>query len=413
MRRPKTIEKFIRECFESLAIDYKEYFYYSYDDGQYEDISWTDEHGKINVAAVKHASRILGISVDDLLAANEDALTKWERKYRYFWDLDPLHTAYEASLHGDEFEAIRTFEILFNVKTPELYTDRYNVDDVVRRLISQLKEYDKALPGTFHHGANITNLTVDTANFCHFEEIKEMTVCYLEMAERVIELFIQAVTADLVEDEINEYNLLVSVFGLRDRYYTRGYLYYDYLIKARELYADVTRDNIFNSIILKKGLDFKPWQCAEFIDDSELVKKYASVFPQAKAEMRNYAMRTAHFTCDFVWSDAKPIELSLEDEADILEVCEALGEDPIPYEERAKEHTTVYVEKTAEELRQDDLIADKILEYCRPEKLGGIAVSMPIFSSNDSMAHITMLLGNVPHSNYIDCLIAIANGGNE
>lgn len=420
MIKAQKVERYIKECFDELSINYKEYFYYDYEDnGNYEDIYWIDESGNINMDAVAHASKILGISVADILSTNEGALLKWLKKYRYFWDIKPFYMAYKKSLCDDSFDTCRLMEVVFDIEDEVNYNSCFNYEDITKRLIMQLRDIDKLLPGTFHHGAQIMNLHIETSRFCRFDNIKEMTESYICMVNTVTNLFLKAIQSELTENEVQEYNLLVSALGLRDPYYTKGYLYYDGLVKAKDTYRTVTSENFNEFVIMKHWKNFQPWRCANFINDRELVERYLSVVPQAKAEMSKYAMSISHFVCDFVWSDAKAMVDSPEIEALCDSIYEIVGEAPVPIKERPKEHTTLYVKKTVEELFGDDVTAKKITEYCRPEKLGGIPVkaflSMSDFSMTNSIKRITALLGKISSNNFVQSIVDEANtsrGGN-
>lgn len=407
MTSAQKIERYIRGCFNELSINYKEYFYYDYeDDGNYEDIHWTDDAGNINMDAVAYASKVLGISVEDILSTNEEALLKWPIKYRYLWDINPFNLAYKKSLCDDSFEARRFIEVAFDIEGMVTYKFCFNYNDITKRMVDQLRDLDKLLPGTFHHGAHITNLSIETSRFCRFDAIKEMTESYICMVNTVTSLFLKAVQYGLSEGEVQEYNLLVSVLGFRDQYYAKGYLYYDGLMKARDTYQAVTPENIHEFVTMEHWKNFQPWRCADFVNDKELVEKYLSAIPQAKAEMGKYAMSVLHFSCDFIWSDAKAEVDSPEIEAFYDSFCEMVGEAPGPISERPKEHTKLYVKKKAEELFGDDITANKLTEYCRPERLGGIPVKV---SPDKMIRHTSVLLEKIPSNNFVQGIVDEVN----
>ena len=54
------------------------------------------------------------------------------------------------------------------------------------------------------------------------------------MVKRENELFQAALTNELSENEISEFNRLASVLELEDRYDPDQYLYYDRLVKYRD-----------------------------------------------------------------------------------------------------------------------------------------------------------------------------------
>lgn len=402
MANSKDIVKFIKDCFEEYSLNFREIFYYAFNGYLPEEIEWTDQNGQISPRIVSHASEILGLNPEDITSANKDAMDKWFKKYPYYGLVPPFKFAYERTFYGDGFDEIRLFETIFEIKSDLKYPPRFDYRDIISRMIAKLKEIDKSIPGTYHNGANITKLQIDTENFCHFDEIKTMTECFITMVQRAMELFIQAVDSSLSQEEKNEYNLLVSTLGIRDRFYTKGYLYYDSLIKVKELYQGITKENFFDEIILRRGREFKPWRCVEFVLDRELVERYLSVMPEAKSKMREFAVAVSQFKCFFTWSDAKPIQFSPDEEEELKEMDEILGEDPIPLEQRAKEATEIYVEKNSAELNGDDATADRLISYCRPAKLGGLKVKTIKQDNSEWLRHVNFLLGNVPSNNFIE-----------
>lgn len=415
MASANRIIKFIKECFADYGLRLEEHFYYDYDgNGKPEEITWTDETGELLPGLISFASEILGMSEQDIIACDDAAVMKRYRKYPYFGLLGPYAVAYERTFfNGPAYDESRLAEILIGEKLPT--PTRFDYEDVKKRLVAQLKEYDKSIPGTYHEGAYFKKLRINTENFCHFDKMEEMVNSYLAMADEAVALFLKAVRQDLAEEEINDYNLLVSVLGLRDRYYTGGFLYYNGLVQAREIYASVTKENLLDSIIFKHFWQFKPWQCADFVENRELVTRFLVVFPDAKSIMRDYAMRVSQFECIFTWSDAKPVQYTPEEEAEFAFIDKMLGEDAVPLEERPKEQGFVYVAKTAAELDGDDAVSQKLTGYCRPARLGGIGVDAPKHSSTEMVAHIQFLLGKVPSNEYADRLIADLNssGGGD
>lgn len=401
MTKAQRIEAYIKECFETNSINIKEFFS-NICDGEANDICWTDNKGKININVVSYASELLGISVDDILTRSDEARAKWGRKYPFVWKKRAFDHAYKKTFYGKGFDTMRLFEAIFDTKLEEPYPTRYDYQDVTRRLIEQLKEIDKSLPGTYHKGADLTNLVIDTENFCDFSDIEEMTLSFIEMIQNAKKLFVKAIHQDLDANEIMEYNFLTSVLGVRDRYYVRGYLRYNELVAARELYSEVNEDNFEEYIIFRKADTFRPWCCVGFIENRELVEKFLAAVPSAKGLMRQFADSVSQFYCSFIWSDAAPVE------PDEVELEYGINYDD---EEAPRQHTSLYVPKTPEELNGADAISEKLRSYCRPAKLGGISVKVTKNSAERSLKHITTLMKLVHHNNYIDWQLSEQSGG--
>lgn len=412
MTKEKKIAAFINECFDSLGVNIKEYFFFDFEEGKWEEIPWCYEDGSANTEALKYAAELLGVSFSDILALNDKVITKWWNKYPYFKHIKTYKYAYDRTFYGDGYDEIRMFEAIFNTKYDGGYPARFSKNSIQRRLEEGLRELDKSLPGTYHNGATITDLRIAAANFCEFEDIVEMTESFISMVERAKELFLKVIFSELDEDEIQEYNMLVTVLGLRDKYYTRGYLRYNEILLVKDQYKHLTTENFYDDIVFKHGLDFTPWRCKGFIENRNLVERYLTVMPDAKGFMREFAVAASQFLCDFLWSDAKPYVFSPEEEEEMAYIDELVGQEPIPYDERPKQRTEFYVKKTKEELDGDDVAADLLLGYCRPEKLGGIPVRMPRYTQEASFSRINTLLGKVLHNNFIErCAYLAENSG--
>ena len=401
MTKAQRIEAYIKECFETNNINIKEFFSY-FDDGESSDICWTEEKGKRNMNAVNYASELLGITVDDILTRSDEARAKWGKKYPFVWKKRAFDHAYKRTFYGKGYDTMRMYEAIFDTKLDVPYPTRYNYQDVINRLIEQLKEIDKSLPGTFHPDAELLDMVIDTENFCEFEEIEETTLSFIDMLTNAKALFLKAVHQGLTAEEIMEYNFLTTVLGTRDRYYVRGYLRYNELMAVKELYAEINEDNFAEYVVFRKAELFKPWCCTGFIENRVLVEKYLVAFPAAKGLMRQFADRVSQFYCSFIWSDAKP------EEPDEVEIEFGL----VDVDENApKQRSYLYVPKTKEELNGADEISDTLRSYCRPAKLGGIAIKSVVESTAQSVKHITYLMNKVHHNNFIDWHLSEQSGG--
>ena len=126
------------------------------------------------------------------------------------------------------------------------------------------------------------------------------------MVKRENELFQAALTNELSENEISEFNRLASVLELEDRYDPDQYLYYDRLVKYRGVYQAEGVVEIGDTVRLSPFGSFAPYRCAEFLDDIETVQKFVNLYPSMKKDMREFAMAVSKFQFRFKWSDAAP-----------------------------------------------------------------------------------------------------------
>lgn len=372
MARAEKIEEFIRECFEMYGLDYEE-FADSSADVRNNPKKFLEIKDGLNMYGVTEAAKVLGVSPEALLNMDEDAAAKWYKKYPYFFHITGFDQAYRRSFHDDSYDTIRLLEVLFN-KKPCAPT-RYNYDDVLRRLISLLKEIDKSIPGTYHEDAEMTKIGIYTENFCHYEKIAELVESYITMVKRAEELFLKALIMELSIEEIHEYNFLVSTVGIEDQVgHGYGFLYYDLLKKFIPVYQEEGYADFFSYVRISPLRAPKLWRCAEFASNKDLVQRFVEVYPRAKPLMRDFAMQVSKFSCQFTWSDAEPVRFSPEEEAELDDFDRMLGNEPLSEENRAKVQTLVYVPKTAAELNGNNQFADMLRVLSGPVKLGGVAL---------------------------------------
>lgn len=375
MRKPQEIEEFIRMCFKEYGLNRTDFFSCFDDSEELRELPLV-EGGKLCMPQVETAAFVLGATVDDLLDMNEEAIFKWYEQYSFFALRPRFEVAYRRSFHESEmFDKLIHLEFMLEVKMTPPYPTRYNYADVKQRMISLLKEIDQSMPGTFHPNAEINKLAVYTQNFGHFEKVSELINSYIQMLERAKGLFFKAWDTELPEEEIREYNFLVSVLGLRDSCYIRQRLYYDLLRLFIPIYKEEGYKDFKSYVTILSKDALQPWKCSEFTEDRNLVQRYLNVCPQAKPAMREFALSVLAFDCSFVWSDA-PLIREEWTEAEKTEFGIDAGglmddegfEDTPPQQER----TRILVPKTEEELSSDGQYAKRLKEMSGPSDMGGI-----------------------------------------
>lgn len=380
MTRSESIVKFIKEAFSDFGIIYDNYFTYYEDDDHEKRIEYPLilPNGKLDMKAVTYAAEVLGMNVSDVLSRKESVILDRLKKYPYILNYDALNEAFKAAYMADSYESIHLAEIVFSRNLECLYEKKYNYRSVIDRLYKQLEEMDKYIPGTFHKGEHIRNISIFTNTFCSFEPINDMVESFLSMCERSKELFLKAVHDKLNADEILEYNFLVSVLGVRDQYSPTNYLYYSVLVNLKDAYSWLTDESFYSVIYFNDDKYFSPWRCREFVQNKELVQRYVDIFPKARKKMREFAVDALDFNCRFVWSDdvLTPEEQKIWDEADYDEY-DFLEELNPRYQDKT---VTVYVGKNADELGEDYNAAKALNVLCSPPKMGGLtAVNRPSY----------------------------------
>ena len=380
----ENIAAYIRDCFEEFQFNYQEFFSY-YDDecDAMVDYNMIREDGSIDPAAVKLASEVLGIREKDIYAAREKAILKKIRQFPYLEYCRLYQNACRRSFYdGEIYDNLRILEALFDTDIDKSGIQRYDRRAIEQRMIEQLKNIDKVMPGTYHSGAKINHLSIITTNIVHYDGIVDMTNEVIRMFDRAGELFFKALDGDLEEAEINEYNFIVSLLRIKDAYYRFGYLYYSNICRCREVYKQEARPRFHDYVRVENFRQFQPWICAGFIKNRELVKNYLYIIPEAKGLMREASTKINNFLCTFTWSDAHPVVFSPEDEEEMkmFDFC-----DPVPIEERALERTIIYVPKTKEELNGDDSFVALLSALTKSKEHGGIEVRTPNYMFSDGL----------------------------
>ena len=399
MTRNENIETFIRACFNEFCLDYEEYFTCTDEKGT-SNIVPLLRKGKLNKDAVKFVSRILGFSVEDIMTCNYEAMLDRKNRYPYFKHYKGLEKAYEMVMAGPRYAEYKLREAIAGTRLP--LPVRCDLPGVRNRLEVQLKTLDIHLPGTYHEGAEITDLEVSFERVCHYDGIGEFLESYLQMVERARVLFFQAIETDLSEEDIHEYNFLVTVLGIRDFVCAKlGNLYYDNLHRCREIYREENLPDFYDYIRLYPDRFISPWRCAEFTENKELIQRYINYNPYHKFIMRDFAMSVLHYKCDFVWSDAERKQL-YDEEYLTKEDYEAITGEPAPEHNWVPERTEIYVPKTAEELGDNEVFAQRLLELSGPEKKGGVIFPPYRNKPDNEVKRIMTRMPLIHSSNFIE-----------
>ena len=382
MADAQATEQFILRCFQKYSINYHEHFQHYDEDTETCSVQRiVQADGTVNLYRVQKAAHILGVSPDALLALDEAGVMQRYEKYPYFRRRLEFDYAYMRSFQSEDYEALCLLGRLCGEPYVPKEATRYNYPDVIKRMTALLKEVDASIPGTYHSGAAVKNLRIRTTNFCHCSGIGEMLHSYMEMIGQFGALFFKALREELSGPEIRDYNFLVSTIGIKDRLFSpAGYLYYGILKLFREDYRRERSKDLFFYIKVDRYHQLEPWKCAEFTEDRELAQQYAGLFPKTKQEMRRFALDVSKFFCQFSWSDAKPI--ATQEELDLVNQygCPS-GEEPMTLETCGRELTEIYVPKTPEELKGDDVFAEKLRALAGPAGQGGIVCGKPIRES--------------------------------
>ena len=372
MSKATTISKFVEDVFEMYDISKFGFFVDLDDETMKEIVVPLFPSNKINEESLARISTALGLTNEEIIDRNMDAAKRYWHKYPFF----KLRHEYNNVLAWNSRyqETPSAEEILMKA----IFTDdaidaqeRYDYQSVKKRLIQQLKDMDKLVPGTYHDGAHFIKLAISTEVFISFPQITQMLRSFVDMVERLEKLFFKGIHQGLTSDEILEYNFLINALHAVDIVMPTTLITYDKLSLYKNVYIAEGYSSIFSYVKIKSFIGTEPWRCKEFFEDIDVVRKIVSIFPEAKVKMREFSMEVSQFSCTYVWSDAEHIRFSDEEEAEMRE----LALEYIPIEERALVHDHVYVPKTTEEMYGWEEFADRINAAASPANLGGLDVA--------------------------------------
>lgn len=353
MKKIEKITQFVQSLFERYQMnDYGFFRDYDYEIDKVIDVPLF-RYKRIDDDILTKLSINFGITVEEILEMDENAGLRWWNKYSFFkFYQEYTHQCnwYQRFKDPEPTTSELLFNMIFGDNKGIPIRHRYDINSIKKRLLEQLKSYDKVVPGTYHKGAEITDLNIMTQTMFSYPNCQKMIISFLDMVDRLKELFFSAINNDLNSNEVNELNFLASWLRAYDKVTVDTLITYDNIMCYRDIYKEENLKDFFDYVIIKGFVDAEPWRCPEFFEDIFLVQRFAYVFPQIKAKMRMFGIMLTKFSCDFVWSDAKPIQFSAEEEKELADFDAIVGIKTIPIEERAKERTHVYVDKNRSEL---------------------------------------------------------------
>lgn len=359
------ITRYVKTFCKKYSLSYSDFFY------EYDELDMPQAapvFGKESIESkLPVISEYFGLTDEEILTTSEEGLNKWYKKYSFFYHLPRFIAAYQMSYLGDDEEVAkaRLINAIFGENSCK-YPARYHTEDIQKRLIEKLKELDTVLPGTYHENAEMREFDVDTEQFCSYPQIGEMIYSLLQMIYRAKELFFKAKDRDLAENEVLEYNFLVSVLGIKDAV-SNKYLYYKNVVALRTVYKEEGYKDFYSYVRLMNYKDLYPWRAKEFLDDKALMQAYLNEYAEEYWKWKEESKKIAKIVCSFVWSDETSVVKELDFGIKIPELDNYPDEDVL-------ERTTVYLDKTTEEIRSDKEAQEKLLACFGCKGIGGLSI---------------------------------------
>lgn len=380
MKNKEQVTQYVKDYFDCYELNEYDFFVSSAED-EYGRTEWFDiplfPFDEVDEETLSRVSLHTGLSAEEILNCDELAATKYLQKYPFvhFFKVY-MERCKWYSHYKTEFPSAKELLLnaIFTVNPGYPVEMRYDHADIKARLIDKLKEIDTVMPGIYHEDAEITELKFRTDVFISFPDCGKMLCSFIDMVNRLKELFFKALQEELSEDEINEFNFLGSKLNASDVTATSIAMNYDTLCKYRKVYIEEKLTDFFSYVKIGSFVESAPWRCKEFFDDMSLVNEFIKIFPQAKSMMREFAMSVSKFECVFVWSDARPVMYSPEEEAELDAIDDMMGYKHLPRDQRAKECTRIYIEKTSEEMFDWEEYVKKVANAVAPPSKGGLVL---------------------------------------
>lgn len=304
----------------------------SYIDATFTEIVEPD--GSVNVELLTRLAEALGLTFEQLANGETQHVIETFEKYMDFFE---NHIKFnEISKAGCKLPDVAELKLAYGLKDFKENAEPITFKKIQNRMLEELALIDDDVVDK-KDGCNFIEIAyIGSKKLCEFEGIVPMMECYLGMIERVKVLFDKALHGELTQDELTEYNILVTATGAKDPYYRPIGLYYGTLQKLKPLYLSEG----FTSEQLLFREDLEPWRVVEFSQNPELAERYLKTLPQSNKYLRYFCKAVSNFRCYFRW---------VEIEQDELWDTPSLDKEPNPYDDKQTEFIKFDLPKSLEE----------------------------------------------------------------
>lgn len=367
MKDAKTISDFVKKVSNMYSVDLT-YYIHDYNENDQVIPAPIFKDGVVTSERIEFLSKLLGMNPSDIEEANMQAAECVFKKYPFFVLLNRFEAQKSLFSSFDFGQGTSMLEanLIRAIIGEKNLIKKYDDNDILERLNTQLKEFDKMIPGTFHPEGKITQFHHEEAEFIDFPQYPTMMKSFFEVYDKMSELFFKAWKTDLSSDEINEYNLFVSYFQAKECASSK-ILHYDTLCEHRDLYISEGYTQLESYMKINRiTTGFEPWKCKQFAEHREYAQRYQDIYPATIQSINDFCMHIKNILCVFIWSDAPFVE----DEDDIFAPEEfKIG--------KYQECTRVYIPKNANELGNDVQNALQLRQLACPASKGGLNKKRP------------------------------------
>ena len=359
------IAEFAEAVFDLYAINKYGFFFTQDPIEKYREIPLFDETKESTEATLKRLSCALGLTTEELRNTDKRAALRYWRQFPFFqlrndyyarwgWSYDSLSPEPTA----EEILAGAIFDVKPKIEF------RYNWDEVNERFVREVIRLSEFSPELYPKGTVLHILQSSTENFFSFDKCPDLIESYISMVERLHTLFFCAKDNKLQPAEILEYNFLVSYLDVRDICRPLINLSYDEIEAIRPALQEEPYKDFQSYAVMKNCFTrTSPWRCEEFFYNRDLILRFISLFPNAKALMRKFSMNIRHFSYTYRWE--KPSDYKV----DGYEYLDSIDE--IPYDVCGPVQN-VYIEKSPDEEESDCSALDILREMIAPPSMGGL-----------------------------------------
>ena len=383
------ITEYVERVFELYGIN-KYDFFYTYDDDTDQDviISLFDDSIETEEETLNRISIFLGLSKREIVSMDKRAALRYWIKYPFFslynsfldkWIWNARYKSEQPSTMEQLLHAL--FDSNIEVE------ERYNLDSIRQRLIEKLKQLSKLDSDYYMEGRRLKILHFQTAEFFSFPDCPKMIRSYIDMVNRVQELFYKAIKRDLSLVEMHEYNFLVAYLDVRDLIIPGKRLFYHNVVDLRYAYKTEGYKEFWSYAKIHAPLSIEqPWRCLEFFNDMSLVQQYVGLFPAAKESIRKFSLLIKNFSFTVRWEKTQS---ELDDE-----FVQAYIDDE-DYDPRDHQFPPIhlYVEKTNEELAGYEIPLNRLRKAASPPSMGGLVI--PVREQLSRESYTSRLLGRM------------------
>lgn len=360
MSKVEEVSKYIKSIFDLYGMnDYG--FFCDTRDGEPYDVVPVElfKDGEIDGYVLGKVALHTGFSKDELLSLNKNVRTKYLRKFPFFKHLIDYKVALDWDEKYKEAPAERALKNIF--RTGEESQDngmRYDEEDIMRRLVAELQEIDRIIPGTWHDSAELVDVHWYTDSLTGYANCTALLKTFLETVDYYRYLFFKILKKDLKGVEATDFNFLTSALRAVDIVSPVLEINTHTMRNLRRIYNEEGYKDLMSYVRFNVFNEIEPWRCKDFLDDRKLAQGYINYHREGKKAFVEFARTVGKIHCYYSWSD------DLENAEVDYDMFGEEVKNYIPEE--------IYLDKTPEETSGWGDALDRLMAAAASEAKGGL-----------------------------------------